>query len=85
MLLTPLVSMTPFTDLVRNGQNLLHDMLAEMFERARGIAEDNKYNDEEIDKICNWRKVPVVGFNSAKFDLNLILSELECDEWYSSR
>lgn len=66
---------------VRDGPNFLHDMLAYMFRVAEGIAEDNKYGDKEIDDIYNWREVPVLGFNSAKFDLNLILSELQCNEW----
>jgi hypothetical protein len=36
---------------------------------------------DEIDVPYEWWKVPILGYNSSKFDLNLILKELNCKEW----
>ncbi|GHU19882.1 hypothetical protein FACS189472_10310 [Alphaproteobacteria bacterium] len=47
----------------------------------RKEANDLKKKADEIDIPYNWREVPILGFNSAKFDLNLILPELNCKEW----
>ncbi|GHU20293.1 hypothetical protein FACS189472_11390 [Alphaproteobacteria bacterium] len=86
----------------RNGANFMHQWLAELFEKAKTIAEANKYTKDDwplealdplghvidgdtVDKIndmIHWREVPVLGFNSARFDMNLFLNELDCEEWH---
>jgi hypothetical protein len=60
--------------------NFIHKLLQRAFEMGEYIAEDNKYEDENIP--YNWWEVAVVGYNSAKFDMNLLLKELECDSWH---
>jgi hypothetical protein len=45
-------------------------------------------SDEAMDKInyyAEQQDIPILGFNSAKFDMNLFLSELECDDWFIDR
>ncbi|GHU18664.1 hypothetical protein FACS189472_07320 [Alphaproteobacteria bacterium] len=34
-----------------------------------------------VDIPYSWQEVPILGYNSSKFDMNLILHELNCDEW----
>jgi hypothetical protein len=36
---------------------------------------------DEVDVPFEWWKVPMLGYYSSKFDLNLILKELNCKEW----
>jgi hypothetical protein len=69
---------TSYSD-IRSGNNFLHNILSEMFENAKIISENNKYENDEIP--YNHNEVPVLGFNSAKFDLNLMIKELDNDDW----
>jgi hypothetical protein len=70
--------LTSYSD-IRCGNNFLHDIIIEMFENAKIIAENNKYSNPDIP--YNHNEVPVLGFNSAKFDLNLMINELSNDDW----
>jgi hypothetical protein len=78
---------------VRNGENWVHQWIEKLFVYAKIIARHNKYTDDDFDnmvpsatidrinEMVRWNEVPVLGFNSARFDMNLILNELNCDEW----
>ncbi|KAA6399573.1 MAG: hypothetical protein EZS28_004895 [Streblomastix strix] len=60
-----------------------HSRIAEakrLFQRiyARKVIDSNKYEDETIPQ---HYEVPVIGFNSSKFDVALILKNLQSDEW----
>jgi hypothetical protein len=78
----------------RDGENWVHKWLANLFSKAKIIAEYNEYtsNDfdnlvskltiEHINDIIKWEEVPIIGFNSARFDMNLFLNELNCEEWH---
>jgi hypothetical protein len=99
----------PIYNDARSGQDFIHNVIAQMFERGKLIAEDNAYPEnlaaeylrkqadvekdsdkkkallegaEKIDIPYNWKEVPVLGFNSSKFDLNLILKFLDCKNWH---
>ncbi|KAA6401967.1 MAG: hypothetical protein EZS28_002511 [Streblomastix strix] len=45
---------------------------------ARKVIDSNKYEDETISQ---HYEVPVIGFNSSKFDIALIFKNLQSDEW----
>ncbi|KAA6397549.1 MAG: hypothetical protein EZS28_006918, partial [Streblomastix strix] len=45
---------------------------------ARKVIDSNKYEDEMIPQ---HYEVPVIGFNYSKFDVALILKNLQSDEW----
>ncbi|KAA6395560.1 MAG: hypothetical protein EZS28_008912 [Streblomastix strix] len=49
-----------------------------LFKEARKVIDSNKYEDETIPQ---HYVVPVIGFNSSKFDVALILKNLQSDEW----
>ncbi|GHU20241.1 hypothetical protein FACS189472_11250 [Alphaproteobacteria bacterium] len=36
---------------------------------------------DEIDIPYNWKEVPMLGYNSSKFDLNFIIKNLHCNDW----
>ncbi|KAA6381738.1 MAG: hypothetical protein EZS28_022735 [Streblomastix strix] len=46
--------------------------------QARKVIDSNKYEDEAIPQ---YYDVPVIGFNSSKFDVALILKNLQSEEW----
>ncbi|KAA6382448.1 MAG: hypothetical protein EZS28_022024, partial [Streblomastix strix] len=60
-----------------------HSRIAEakrIFQRiyVRKVIDSNKYEDETIPQ---HHEVPVIGFYSSKFDVALILKNLQSDEW----
>jgi hypothetical protein len=71
---------TDFFSIKKDGPEFMHKKIARAFEMAEFIADDNKYEDPDIP--YNHMQVPLLGNNSAKFDMNLLLNELECKDWY---
>jgi hypothetical protein len=74
----------------RNGEDFIHQFVAKLFEHARLLSQRRSYDkipgvDESFIKRLNFlaktREVPILGFNSAKFDMNLFLKHLNCDDW----
>ncbi|KAA6378776.1 MAG: hypothetical protein EZS28_025697 [Streblomastix strix] len=64
-----------YIDPEKNNQNLCFFLL---FKDARKIIDSNKYEDETVQQ---HYEVPVIGFNSSKFDVALILKNFQSDEW----
>jgi hypothetical protein len=73
-----------------SGKDFVHKFIATLFEYAKIIAKNNMYkqipgvSEEVMRKINYYAKsdeVMILGFNSAKFDMNLFLDNLECDDW----
>ncbi|KAA6393776.1 MAG: hypothetical protein EZS28_010695 [Streblomastix strix] len=58
--------------------NFLDQWLDQVFEEAKQIKKDNKYEDESIPQ--NF-EVPAIGFNSAKFDVSLVSKNLKSKNW----
>ncbi|KAA6401879.1 MAG: hypothetical protein EZS28_002597 [Streblomastix strix] len=58
--------------------NYLDQWLDQVFEEAKQIKKDNKYEDESIPQHF---EVPVIGFNSAKFDVSLVFKNLKSKNW----
>jgi hypothetical protein len=69
---------TDFFSIKKDGPEFMHKIIARAFEMAEYIADDNKYEDPDIP--YNYMQVPLLGYNSAKFDMNLLLNELECKD-----
>ncbi|GHU18657.1 hypothetical protein FACS189472_07300 [Alphaproteobacteria bacterium] len=76
---------------VRDGSDFIHQFIAALFEHARRVIGRSQYApipgvDERTMEHINYLAtsqpgVTVLGFNSAKFDMNLFLNELDCEEW----
>ncbi|KAA6360916.1 MAG: hypothetical protein EZS28_043557, partial [Streblomastix strix] len=49
-----------------------------VFDEAKQIKKDNKHDDESIPQHF---EVPVIGFNSAKFDVSLVFKNLKSKNW----
>ncbi|KAA6374819.1 MAG: hypothetical protein EZS28_029654 [Streblomastix strix] len=58
--------------------NFINVWIKQLFKEARKVIHSNKYEDETIPQ---HYEVPVIGFNSSKFDVALILKNLQSDEW----
>ncbi|KAA6366521.1 MAG: hypothetical protein EZS28_037952, partial [Streblomastix strix] len=58
--------------------DFLDQWLDQVFEEAKQIKKDNKYDDESIPQ---HYEVPVIGFNSAKFDVSLVFKNLKSKNW----
>ncbi|KAA6379203.1 MAG: hypothetical protein EZS28_025270 [Streblomastix strix] len=58
--------------------NFLDQWLDQVFEETKQIKKDNKYEDESIPQHF---EVPVIGFNSAKFDVSLVFKNLKSKNW----
>jgi hypothetical protein len=78
----------------RNPKNFIHEFIATLFKYAKRVSESNVYqpipgvSKEVMDRINYYAKsdeIPVLGFNSAKSDMQLFLEHLECDEWSIDR
>ncbi|KAA6364031.1 MAG: hypothetical protein EZS28_040442, partial [Streblomastix strix] len=54
--------------------DLLDKWLEQLFEEAKQVKKDNKYIDETIPQ---YYEVPVIGFNSAKFDASVMFKNLK--------
>ncbi|KAA6396637.1 MAG: hypothetical protein EZS28_007838 [Streblomastix strix] len=63
---------------IRNP-NFINVWIKQLFKETRKIIDTNKYEDETIPQ---HYEVPVIGFNPSKFDVALILKNLQSDEWY---
>ncbi|KAA6358741.1 MAG: hypothetical protein EZS28_045732, partial [Streblomastix strix] len=53
--------------------DFLDKWLEQLFEEAKQVKKDNKYIDETIPQ---YYEVPVIGFNSAKFDASILFKNL---------
>ncbi|KAA6356981.1 MAG: hypothetical protein EZS28_047492, partial [Streblomastix strix] len=62
--------------------NFLDKWLEQLFEEAKQVKKDNKYNDETIPQ---YYEVPVIGFNSAKFDTSVLFKNLKSKDWSISK
>ncbi|KAA6382788.1 MAG: hypothetical protein EZS28_021685 [Streblomastix strix] len=74
---------TIYSDL-RNGDDFITQWLKQVFEEAVIIYQDNQYFTPAgtIDKNMQYNvEVPVIGFNSSKFDFSLIFRNLQCADW----
>ncbi|KAA6359059.1 MAG: hypothetical protein EZS28_045414, partial [Streblomastix strix] len=58
--------------------NFLNQWLDLVFEEAKQIKRDNMYEDESIPQHF---EMPVIGFNSAKFDVSLVFKNLKSKNW----
>ncbi|KAA6383949.1 MAG: hypothetical protein EZS28_020525 [Streblomastix strix] len=58
--------------------DFLDQWLDQVFEEAKQIKKDNKYEDESIPQRF---EVPVIKFNSAKFDVSLVFKNLKSKNW----
>ncbi|KAA6361899.1 MAG: hypothetical protein EZS28_042574, partial [Streblomastix strix] len=58
--------------------DFLDQWLDQVFEEAKQIKKDNKYEDESI---LQHFEVPVIGFNSVKFDVSLVFKNLKSKNW----
>ncbi|KAA6387899.1 MAG: hypothetical protein EZS28_016572, partial [Streblomastix strix] len=56
----------------------LDQWLDQVFEEAKQIKRDNKYEDESFSQHF---EVPVIGFNPAKFDVSLVFMNLKSKNW----
>ncbi|KAA6400047.1 MAG: hypothetical protein EZS28_004435 [Streblomastix strix] len=56
--------------------------LEQLFEEAKQVKKDNKYIDETIPQ---YYEVPVIGFNSAKFDASVLFKNLKQNDWTISK
>jgi hypothetical protein len=74
----------------RNGEDFVHQFIKELFRQAKIIAEGQKYENipgvdqkfiNRLNYFAKMNDIPILGFNSAKFDMNLFLKYLNCDEW----
>ncbi|KAA6385425.1 MAG: hypothetical protein EZS28_019048 [Streblomastix strix] len=59
-------------------ENFLDKRLEQIFEEAKQVMKDNKYIDETIPK---YYEVPVIGFNSAKFEASVLFKILKSKDW----
>ncbi|KAA6363177.1 MAG: hypothetical protein EZS28_041296 [Streblomastix strix] len=74
---------TIYSDL-RNGDDFITQWLKQVFNEAVIIQQDNQYFTPAgtIDKNMQYNvEVPVIGFNSSKFDFSLIFRNLQCADW----
>ncbi|KAA6404423.1 MAG: hypothetical protein EZS28_000044 [Streblomastix strix] len=63
-------------------ENFLDKWLEQLFEEAKQVKKDNKYIDKTIPQ---YYGVPVIGFNSAKFDASVLFKNLKSKVWTISK
>ncbi|KAA6366738.1 MAG: hypothetical protein EZS28_037735, partial [Streblomastix strix] len=63
-------------------EDFLDKWLEQLFEEAKQVKKDNKYIDETIPQ---YFEVPVIGFNSAKFDASVLFKNLKSKDWTISK
>ncbi|KAA6366820.1 MAG: hypothetical protein EZS28_037653, partial [Streblomastix strix] len=74
---------TMYFDL-RGGDDFIKQWLQKLFEEAVIVQQDNQNRTYlgTIDKNIQYNvDVPVIGFSSSKFDLSLIIKNLQCADW----
>ncbi|KAA6370343.1 MAG: hypothetical protein EZS28_034130 [Streblomastix strix] len=59
-------------------EDFLDKWLKQVFEDAKQVKKENKYIDETIQK---YYEIPVIEFNSAKFDTSILLKNLKQKDW----
>ncbi|KAA6359234.1 MAG: hypothetical protein EZS28_045239, partial [Streblomastix strix] len=59
-------------------EDFLDKWLEYLFEEAKQVKKDNKCIDETIPQ---YFEVPVIGFNSAKFDASVLFKKLKSKDW----
>ncbi|KAA6377517.1 MAG: hypothetical protein EZS28_026956 [Streblomastix strix] len=60
-------------------QNFIQQWLEAIFEEAQQVKDDNKYDDPDVPYDI---PVPVLGFNSAHFDMIFVLPYLTSSKWH---
>ncbi|KAA6383853.1 MAG: hypothetical protein EZS28_020623 [Streblomastix strix] len=63
-------------------ENFLDKWLEQLFEEAKQVKKDNKYIDETFPQ---YYEVPVIRFNSAKFDASVLFKNLKSKDWIISK
>ncbi|KAA6377211.1 MAG: hypothetical protein EZS28_027262 [Streblomastix strix] len=63
-------------------EDFLDKRLKQVFEEAKQVKKDNKYIDETIPQ---YYEVPVIRFNSAKFDASILFKNLKSKDWTISK
>ncbi|KAA6396420.1 MAG: hypothetical protein EZS28_008052 [Streblomastix strix] len=62
--------------------NFVDEWFKQLFEEAKQVKFDNKYNDENIPQCFD---VPVLGWDSSKFDTSLIFRNLHSNQYVISK
>ncbi|KAA6372693.1 MAG: hypothetical protein EZS28_031780 [Streblomastix strix] len=68
----------------QNGDDFIVQCLHQLFKEAEQVNADNQYITEACtidDTIPYSMEVPIVGFNSSRFDISLIISQMQCKDW----
>ncbi|KAA6363654.1 MAG: hypothetical protein EZS28_040819, partial [Streblomastix strix] len=68
----------------QDGDDFIVQWLHQLFNEAEQVNADNQYITEActIDKTIPYSmEVPIVGFNSSRFDISLIISQMQCKDW----
>ncbi|KAA6382150.1 MAG: hypothetical protein EZS28_022323, partial [Streblomastix strix] len=71
----------------QNGDDFIVQWLYQLFKEAEQVNADNLYITEAytIDETIPYSmEIPIVGFNSSRFDISLIISQLQCKDWIIS-
>ncbi|KAA6359550.1 MAG: hypothetical protein EZS28_044923, partial [Streblomastix strix] len=63
-------------------ENFLDKWLKQLFGEAKQVKKDNKYIAETTPQ---YYEVPVIGFNSAKFDASILFKNLRSKDWTISK
>ncbi|KAA6363385.1 MAG: hypothetical protein EZS28_041088, partial [Streblomastix strix] len=74
---------TIYYDLL-NGDDFINQWLKQVFNEAVIVQQDNQYRTQTgvIDKAMQYNvPVPIIGFDSSKFDFSLIFKNLQCADW----
>ncbi|KAA6359551.1 MAG: hypothetical protein EZS28_044922, partial [Streblomastix strix] len=68
----------------QDGDDFIVQWLNQLFKEAEQVNADNQYITEActIDKTIPYSmEVPIVRFNSSRFDISLIISQMQCKDW----
>ncbi|KAA6374210.1 MAG: hypothetical protein EZS28_030263 [Streblomastix strix] len=68
----------------QDGDDFIVQWLNQLFKEAELVNADNQYITEActIDETIPYSmEVPIVGFNSSRFDISLIISQMQCKDW----
>ncbi|KAA6368664.1 MAG: hypothetical protein EZS28_035809, partial [Streblomastix strix] len=68
----------------QDGDDFIVQWLNQLFIEADQVNADNQYITEACtidDTIPYSMEVPIVGFNSSRFDISLIISQMQCKDW----
>ncbi|KAA6398676.1 MAG: hypothetical protein EZS28_005802 [Streblomastix strix] len=68
----------------QDGDDFIVQWLNQLFIEAEQVNADNQYITEActIDETILYQmEVPIVGFNSSRFDISLIIQQMQCKDW----